>query len=150
MDSFNLPSRLSVTSDTANIACVRAATEEAARKVGFCEADVCAIALAVGEAIANVIRHGYKDCPGQPIEVTLESVSRENRPGLQVTICDCGRQVDPVQIVGRDLDDVRPGGLGTHIMRKVMDEVEYSHRQPIGMQLRLVKTVAASAGQCRC
>jgi anti-sigma regulatory factor (Ser/Thr protein kinase) len=62
-----------------------------------------------------------------------------------VTICDCARQVDPQDITGRDLEDVRPGGLGTHIMRTVMDEVEYAHRQPVGMQLRLLKMVANPA-----
>ena len=142
---FGPPTRLSVTSDTANIARVRAAVQDAARRIGFGEQDVSAVALAIDEAVANVIRHGYEGRPGQPIEVTIERVRREGRSALQVTICDCGRQVDPAVIVGRDLADVRPGGLGTHIMKTVMDEVEYRRRQPKGMQLRLLKMPAAPA-----
>ena len=139
---FDLPTQLSVTSETANIARVRDAVQDAARRIGFGEQDVSAVALAIDEAVANVIRHGYEGRAGQPIEVTIEPARREGRNGLQVTICDCGRQVDPGLIVGRDLGDVRPGGLGTHIMKTVMDEVEYTHRQPEGTQLRLLKMVA--------
>ena len=140
--------RLHFTSETANMARVRPVVEEAARRVGFSEAETVNVALAIDEAIANVIRHGYEGQPGQPIEVTLERIERSGRPGLQVIICDCARQVDPEHIVGRPLDDVRPGGLGTHIMRTVMDEVEYTRRQPEGMQLRLLKivTITASSG----
>ena len=37
------------------------------------------------------------------------------------------------------MEDVRPGGLGVHIIRSVMDEVEYSCPLDGGMQLRMVK-----------
>ena len=135
-----------ITSDTCNVVKVRAAVMEAARSVGFAETDVSAIALAIDEAVCNVIKHGYRGRSGQPIEVMLEPLRRQGRIGLQVTICDRAPQVDPAGIAGRDLEDVRPGGLGTHIIRTVMDEVEYSHRQPEGMQLRVVKMLDNSRG----
>jgi len=133
------PVVLQITSDTANVATVRTAVVKAARRMGFAEPDVAAMALAVDEAIANVIRHGYEGRPGEPIEVTIEGVYRDDNCGLQVTICDRGRQVDPTTIAGRKLEDVRPGGLGTHIIKTICDEVEYTHRQPEGMQLRVLK-----------
>ena len=122
---------------------------QAAQELGFAAPLESQIALAVDEAIGNVIKHGYDGRPDQPIEVAIESVRHGERRGLQITVCDCGRQVDPGTIIGRDLEEVRPGGLGTHIIRKVMDEVEYSLRQPQGMQLRMVKlldTVQAEQG----
>jgi anti-sigma regulatory factor (Ser/Thr protein kinase) len=128
-----------LTSDTGQLAGLRETVFRAAACVGFHEPTISQIALAVDEAISNVIRHGYEGRTGQPIDVTLEAVTRAGRGGLQVTICDCGRQVDPCSIVGRRLEDVRPGGLGTHIIRNVMDEVDYSVRQPLGMQLRMTK-----------
>lgn len=140
---FDRPSQLTVTSETANLAKVRAAVEDAARRIGFLEEQVSTIALAIDEAVTNVIRHGYEGQRGQPIDVTIEPVHRRQRVGLQVTICDCGRQVDPGTIVGRELEEVRPGGLGTHIIRTVMDELEYTHRDPAGMKLRLVKLIDA-------
>jgi hypothetical protein len=59
--------------------------------------------------------------------------------GLRIVIEDLGRQTDPGAIKGRDLDDVRPGGLGVHIIREVMDEVVYEKRPGGGMRLTLVK-----------
>lgn len=133
------PLVLEITSDTGHLAGVRTAVLGAAQALGFTEPRLSGIALAIDEALANVIRHGYRGQPGQPIQVTIEPVRRGERRGLQVTICDCCRHVDPATITGRDLDDVRPGGLGTHIIRTVMDEVEYTKREPEGMSLRLVK-----------
>lgn len=135
-----------ITSDTANLACIRDAVLAAAVGVGFSDPAVSQIVLAVDEAVSNVIKHGYEGRSGQPIEVGIEAVRRGCRCGLQVTVCDCGRQVDPGSITGRPLDDVRPGGLGTHIIRNVMDEVEYSVRQPQGMRLRMVKLLDADQG----
>jgi anti-sigma regulatory factor (Ser/Thr protein kinase) len=135
----NQPVTIRFTSDTCEVANVRAAVEAAARDAGFSEMDVSGIVLAIDEAICNVIRHGYEGRSGQPIELVIEYVCREQRGGLQFTLRDNARQVDPSSIVGRDLEDIRPGGLGTHIIRAVMDEVEYTSRQPQGMELRLLK-----------
>ena len=136
--------RLRVTSDTANIARVRAAVEDFARAIRFSEQEVSGIALAINEAVSNVIQHGYGGRGGQPIDVTIEPVRRDDRAGLQVTIRDCGRQVDPATIVGRDLEDVRPGGLGTHIIKTVMDEIEYDPQCSDGIELRMVKHIRPS------
>ena len=141
----DFPQVVRVTSETANITIVRSAVLAAAKQIGFDESDVSAIALAIDEAVTNVIRHGYEGRAGQPIEVRLDCVQRDGVPALQVTICDCARQVDPTTISGRNLEDIRPGGLGTHIIRTVMDEVEYSMRQPMGMQLRVLKKLNASS-----
>jgi anti-sigma regulatory factor (Ser/Thr protein kinase) len=133
-----------VTSETANIAKLRSIVEDVSSRVGFSDADVAEIKLAIDEAVTNVIRHGYDGRGGQPIDLTIELVERDKGKGLQFIICDRGRQVDPETIVGRDLKDIRPGGLGTHILNTVMDEVEYGHRDPVGMRLRLVKMLNAS------
>ncbi len=135
--------RLSITSDTARIADVHAAVAAAAERIGFREPEVSGIALAIDEAVGNVIKHGYGGCAGRPIEVAIVPVTEGGRRGVEIEICDCGRQVEPESIIGRSLEDVRPGGLGTHIIRTVMDEVEYSRRMPAGMRLRVRKMLAA-------
>jgi len=140
-EPFGEALRLTITSDTSNVAKVRATTLETAERVGFAETDASAIALAIDEAVCNVIKHGYSGRPGNPIDILLEPVRDDNRIGLQITIRDRAAHVDPAQIMGRDLEDVRPGGLGTHIIKTVMDEVEYKHRQPEGMRLRLLKWI---------
>lgn len=138
------PMIVRITSETANLAQVRSAVQLAAQQCGFVPRDIESIVLAIDEALTNVIRHGYQGEPGQPIEVIIEPVRKANASGLQTTICDCGRQVPTEQIIGRNLDDIRPGGLGTHIIQTVMDVVEYTCRQPQGMQLRLIKMITTS------
>lgn len=133
------PSPIRITSDTCHLATIRALVSQAAEFAGFGEPQTSHIALAVDEALANVIRHGYENQPGQPIDVLIEQLTRGDDCALQITITDRGRHVDPQAIMPRELDDVRPGGLGTHIIRNVMDEVEYALRQPTGMMLRMVK-----------
>ncbi|NJD55951.1 MAG: ATP-binding protein [Nitrospirae bacterium] len=40
---------------------------------------------------------------------------------------------------GRDLDDVRPGGLGLHFIKRVFDEVAYDPKRKAGNRLLLIK-----------
>ena len=39
---------------------------------------------------------------------------------------DHGQGVRPEQLSGRALEDVKPGGLGTHMIREIMDEMDYA------------------------
>ncbi len=66
----------------------------------------------------NIIRHGYR---GKG-EVALE-IRRNNFHRLEVQLIDFAAPADTAKIQPRCLDDLRPGGLGTHFMRSVMDEV---------------------------
>ncbi len=59
-----------------------------------------------------------------------------------IVIEDRAKQVDPGSIQSRDLDDIRPGGLGVYIMREVMDEVVFEQREGGGMRLRMLKRTA--------
>jgi len=137
--------QLSITSNPKSLPVVRSAVERMAQVEGFAEADAHALTLAIDEAVANVIRHGYDGRPDQPIAITLSAVARKDgRRGIAVEIRDRGRQVDPQTIQGRDLDDVRPGGLGVHIIQSVMDEVSYSCPPEGGMLLRMVKYASES------
>lgn len=134
---------LSIASHPKNLAVVRGATERLARLEGFSDEASYCLMLAIDEALANVIEHGYDGRPDQPITVTLQPVkSPDGRGGIAVSVRDMGRQVDPATIKGRDLDEVRPGGLGVHIIQQMMDEYDYSCPADGGMLLRMVKYVA--------
>jgi len=120
---------------------VRAFVQNAAKRAGFVQPTLGSIVLAIDEAVTNVIRHGYDGREGQPIDLTIRSITQNGRVGLQFTIRDMGKHVDPDQMVGRDLKELRAGGLGVHILKTVMDEIEYKRREPVGMELRLIKMV---------
>ena len=130
---------LAVPSSPKSLAVVRGAVERMAKLEGFDEHEVGHIVLAIDEALANVIKHSYRGAPDRPIHVRLEPAPECEGGGLIVTVRDYGQTVDPACIKSRDLQDVRPGGLGVHIIRSVMDEVKYSCPAGGGTQLRMVK-----------
>ena len=55
---------------------------------------------------------------------------------------DYGKVVDPAEICSRDLEDVRPGGLGVHIIKECMDSMEYCPAEGGGTVLILTKALA--------
>jgi len=130
--------RLSIPSDPACLTVVRALIERIARLIGFGDEQVDLIILAVDEACTSIIRHQYDGRCDQRIDITVVATDPGNR--LEVVLRDYGQVRDPKCFAGRDLDEVRPGGLGVHIIQEVMDEVQYTSAPGGGMQLRLVKT----------
>lgn len=99
---------------------VRRAVGQAGETCGFNKEQCQDLVLAVDEACQNVIRHAYVDSEG---DMDID-IRRENG-SLVILIRDFAPQVDVRAIQPRDLDDVRPGGLGVHFIREVMDDVEH-------------------------
>lgn len=125
---------------------VRNALEQLARMLGFPDAECRAVVLAVDEALTNIIRHAYQGAPDQPIEISFRRIpaayNGAPKPALEILFEDHGVRVDTKKLCGRDLDDVRPGGLGLHFIKECMDAVEF--RRNWGRnQLRLVKFLHA-------
>lgn len=132
--------RVELRSQPELLAPVRAMLTSLSERLGFDEVETGHLALAVDEALANVIRHGYDNATDGRIWLSA-SVKEQPTRRLHIEIEDQGRQVDPEQINPRDLDDVRPGGLGVHLMREVTDTCEFERRSPTGMRLVLEKTI---------
>jgi anti-sigma regulatory factor (Ser/Thr protein kinase) len=114
--------KLTFPSDPRYLGVVRGSIERFAALVGFDEEECRWITLAVHEALTNVIRHAYHNEHDKPVELHL----RERDRGMEVMLVDHGTGVKPEQMSGRDLNDVRPGGLGLHMIREIMDETHYS------------------------
>jgi anti-sigma regulatory factor (Ser/Thr protein kinase) len=108
-------------SDARYLSVVRGVIGPLAAVIGWEESDCRAITLAVDEALANVIRHAYHSRADGLIELEC----RESADGLEITLLDNGDAPDKSKICARELDCDQPGGLGTHIIRKVMDRVSY-------------------------
>lgn len=93
------------------------------------------VVVAIDEACTNIIRHALR---GNPSPVQLEC---RLEPGLLgIVLRDFGTPCDPSLLKGRSLEDIRPGGLGVHIIKKVFDRVEYAP-QPVGSKLFLEKRI---------
>lgn len=123
-----------------NFCAVRAAAEAAALAWRVDEVSAGQVKLALTEALANVAKHGYQGRTDQPICVRLAPEQRDGRPGLAITIEDRCKDVDLEKIKSRPLDEIRPGGLGVHIIEQTMDEVEYTTNPGgEGVRLRMCK-----------
>jgi anti-sigma regulatory factor (Ser/Thr protein kinase) len=107
----------------------------------FCELVECSeedqrrIVLAVDEACSNIIRHTYLGDTCRTIDVSCAG----DPDRIEIILRDCGPPVDLKRVQPRPLDEVRPGGLGTHFIRSIMDEVEYGYEEGCGNYLRMAK-----------
>ncbi|RMH23613.1 MAG: ATP-binding protein [Planctomycetota bacterium] len=136
--------RLELVSQPRYLCCVRELMLAVAERYGFGEPDRSKVALAVDEALANIICHGYRRRPDGRIWLSVwpldpPAAGSADPRGIRVVLEDHADQVEPEQIRGRDLDEIRPGGLGVHIIREIMDRVEYSRRPGAGMRLVMEK-----------
>ena len=124
------------------IGAIRLAIESAARALGADEQTCGELALVVGEALANVIKHGYNHQTDHPIWVTGSPVEHKGRRCFQIVIEDESEGVDLDQIKSRPLEQLRPGGLGVHLIQCIMDEVDYSYRlSGVGVRLCMRKFI---------
>jgi serine/threonine-protein kinase RsbW len=82
--------------------------------------------LALDEVVTNIIRYAYNDNgPAHPILVRLTFEDGV----LAAQVEDNGRAFNPLEAPAPDIDasiEERPvGGLGIHLVRSMMDSVEY-------------------------
>jgi anti-sigma regulatory factor (Ser/Thr protein kinase) len=139
MNSSPVKLELKITSDPANLQPVRKQVETFAESAGLSRRECDGVGLAVNEAMANIIRHGYGNATDQPIHVTAEVKDDQ----LFVQIRDWGKPFDP-QLLPRDIrPELRPGGLGLLCMRKLMDSTEFVTLSD-GMLLKMVKRITKS------
>ena len=100
---------------------VRAAVREACRQAGC--GDECGeqVVLAVNEACMNIIQHGYRFAAGEQFMLRLSA----DDGMLTACLLDHGAAVSEADLRPRELDELRPGGLGVRFIRAMMDEVGF-------------------------
>ena len=85
------------------------------------------LTLAIEEAVANVMKYAYPKGEVGPIEINATI----NDGSLSFTIKDSGTPFDPTQVKKADItlsaEEREIGGLGLHLIRNIMDTVEYHH-----------------------
>ncbi len=99
---------------------LRSLVREQATQFGFSAAGVEDIVLAVNEACMNIIQHGYSHAGGN-----IELVVCADSDCLEFQLRDDAPTVSLNDWQPRQLDDLRPGGLGVHFIRQIMDEISY-------------------------
>ena len=121
---------------------VRGSIWAAARMCGFSDSIAQNIVLAVDEACQNIIVHGYKERENGEI---LLSVLRTSE-ALHVRLRDFAPIVDPKTIQPRALDDIKPGKLGSHFIREIMDSAEFQPSPDgTGNLLEMIKRIEGAS-----
>jgi anti-sigma regulatory factor (Ser/Thr protein kinase) len=93
--------------------------------------------LAVDEACANVIKHAYKGDRTKKIVLKYKITKKS----FNVIIEDSGIKAQADLIKGRNLDDIRPGGLGIHFIKRVFDVFQFDEKKKKGNRLILIKSM---------
>jgi sigma-B regulation protein RsbU (phosphoserine phosphatase) len=112
---------LTIPAEADRLKLMRPVLAAAGRAAGFSDEEIADLELAASEAAENIILHAYGE--GQRGDITLAVHRLED--GLMLRIRDFAPKVDQAMIKPRPLDEVRPGGLGTHLIRAVMDDANF-------------------------
>ena len=144
----SLHRELRVPFDTTYLSEIRQAVLDVLGEAPFPQVKANMIALAVDEAVANIMEHAFEtDCDereNSQIDVILDA----NAERFEVLIRDNGISFDPRIAPDVDIKEHvkagRKGGLGIFLMRRIMDEVNYSFKQGVQNELQMIKYVDAN------
>lgn len=84
--------------------------------------------LALEEAVANVIMYAYPEGERGTVEITIETKEEQ----IQIDISDAGTPFNPLQRpevkLSNSIEERPIGGLGIHLIKEIMDKVEYQYK----------------------
>ena len=110
-----------------------------ARAAGFDDRAIHQIQVAVDEACANVIQHGYESDENGDMEISCCL----HEQGFVIRVRDWGMSFDPDSVpepnVDAPLEERTLGGLGIFLIKQYMDEVHFSGDSERGNELAMVK-----------
>ncbi|MDA3916657.1 MAG: SpoIIE family protein phosphatase [Deltaproteobacteria bacterium] len=129
------PVCLSIKSHPENLRQIRNLINKTLLKTKLSKQNSQNIILAVVEACSNIIKHGYKNDYNQKIDLTVNVEANI----LTISIIDKGLKFDINSFEPRDVSKVKPGGLGVHIIKQVMDTVEYTQTSQGFNKIKMVK-----------
>ncbi len=126
---------LTVASDNRLLALVRHVAQTAAELAGISQRAAYDVALAVNEACSNVIEHAYEGQEGSPLTLSCRIVE----DGLELRVRDEGKPFDFSAVPDLPPEEIREGGRGVFLIRRLMDDVASSPLEGGGTELRMFK-----------
>lgn len=116
---------LRLSSKLEEIGRLAAAVEAFGAAHGLSDEVVFAVNLSLDEVVTNVISYAFDDVRDHPIDVRLQLEGGV----LSAEVSDDGRPFNPGDVPAPDLDvpidERRIGGLGVHLVREMMDSLDY-------------------------
>jgi anti-anti-sigma factor len=130
--------QICIPADINRLAGVRDEVGSLVTPLGFAESAVFDIKVALGEALANAVRHGAPTLDGR---VCVDVSAFDDRVVLE--IADNGVGFDGVHTANDDL--YAPSGRGIMFMRALMDSVQFVSCEGGGTMVTLVKSIGGDA-----
>lgn len=101
------------------------------------------INLGLDELFTNIISYGFEDESEHQIKFSLV----KDKETLVVQVEDDGKPFNPLDVaspeVSMDLDEVNIGGMGIHLIKKMMDDIVYQRVE--GKNKLVLKKCVATA-----
>ena len=135
MPADHAPFSLALPSDLHLLTLARTFVETVCRQLHCDDCFGEAIQLATHEGLQNIIRHAHGGRPDAVFEIQVMPFD----DGIEVRLLDDGDRFDVTGVPHLDPSELRIGGRGVFLMRRLMDEVVSEPRRPRGNILRLVK-----------
>jgi len=139
--------RLALAPDLDNLKRVREFVEAHAEEAGLPAEAAKDLALAVDEAVTNIVVHG-----GPTRDGLIEVDAPDHAEGCVVRIRDSGRFFDPTAAPDENppispLERDAPGGFGIFLIKHLVDEVRYRTTAEGRNELTLLKRRRRTTGQ---
>lgn len=126
-------------SQARELCAIRELIREIMAQQGCSEQESKDAALAINEACMNIIQHTYAGKDDGKIIIEIYKTPTE----VVFKLTDFGPPVDIEKCKSRDLNNIRPGGLGIHLIKSVMDEMQFLQTNTtLGNVLELKKRIA--------
>ena len=113
--------------DSSNLKEVRMFSREVFEKINLPQEQKDELVLAIAEAAQNIVKHAYKGVEETTDTMQIKISLKDG--DLEIGFFDKGKPVVPENIHHRQLDDIKPGGLGTFFIKQIMDGAVFKKDQ---------------------
>lgn len=138
--------RMKLPADSQNLDIIRKFISGIAENIGFSAEGIYEIELAVDEACANVINHAYSNTTNETGEKNISVRVKSKKDRIEIYIADRGVGFDPESLQAPDMNEylreMKKGGLGVHLIRSLMDEVDFSINPGVRNEVKMVKYIS--------
>ena len=124
---------------------VQVLSDRMGNMAGFDEDAVHWIGVAVRESVINAIKHGNKEDAAKPVSIEFAFTPVDHPTQLVVCIIDRGEGFEPEAVADPLAPEnmLKSSGRGIFFMRNFMDDVQLLRTPEGGMEIRMVKKLAA-------
>jgi len=125
---------------------VQVASDHLGRLAGLDDDALHWVGVAVRESVINAIKHGNRDDEQKHVYVEFTPLSNSGPAGIAIRVRDEGTGFDPTNIPDPLAPEnvLKASGRGIFIIRTFMDEMVVQRAPEGGMEVVMVKRVAAT------